>query len=701
MWYQQESPELWITFPMVVEVRMKYVSGVLPNPKRTAAAIGVSVGNSYGNVLWIRGDEIFLWAGQDVIGPTATVDTDGSFHTYRIEVTSAGAIAVFYDNSQVLAWTMYYDHRFYGPSIWWGDGTGHAAGTSQWQLVRHNALHPASYADFDLDGVRDVCDNCPKRFNPTQSDSDGDGFGDACDDSCTRQKPGDVNGDGTIDMADRILLQNVLLCIEPLPNPGTNADFNGDCIVDTSDASALIRYLFMGFPTPVECTCVNPQLRVSCSNMCDSSTTDPVFLVCPGGDAPFRVYLRDKFGNPVVNDSSVYIHFNSCSGVLPCPLAKQGSDLYPIGHSDAQGVVSFYYAGGGCDALCTATIRSWCGDLGTVPVKSFDRNTDFAVSPVSDFNGSLCNDYNGNGSVEYTDRNIFDQHLNHYCGLTPCERFGAVFRLPTESNLMPGQVVTLELALSNNNFDSCSIGFIGFYASGFGTGQGEALITNYPYNKALAPGEMDTITVSYTVPGIGHGCLSAKFTTSCCASELILSQCAQSIWRCAGDTSLCYQFNVKLNDFPVDSVRRYQQLPSGWSAVDDHLPLSYPVNVPDSILYRICAPTSVNLGDTAAVYLYVYSKGNRIPTRFVNAVGITSRTGDCDANCIVNISDVVYIISYIFSDGPAPKPCQSGDVNCDGIVNISDAVYLVSYIFSGGPPPCLPEPNAPIPNCGK
>jgi hypothetical protein len=55
----------------------------------------------------------------------------------------------------------------------------------------------------------------------------------------------------------------------------------------------------------------------------------------------------------------------------------------------------------------------------------------------------------------------------------------------------------------------------------------------------------------------------------------------------------------------------------------------------------------------------------------------------------VNISDAVYIISYIFSGGGAPTPnaIGSGDADCSGGVNISDAVLLISYIFSGGPAP--------------
>lgn len=62
--------------------------------------------------------------------------------------------------------------------------------------------------------------------------------------------------------------------------------------------------------------------------------------------------------------------------------------------------------------------------------------------------------------------------------------------------------------------------------------------------------------------------------------------------------------------------------------------------------------------------------------------------GDADGNAIVNISDAVYLIAYIFGGGPAPVPLLAGDADCNSIVNISDAVYLIAYIFGGGPAPC-------------
>jgi hypothetical protein len=64
--------------------------------------------------------------------------------------------------------------------------------------------------------------------------------------------------------------------------------------------------------------------------------------------------------------------------------------------------------------------------------------------------------------------------------------------------------------------------------------------------------------------------------------------------------------------------------------------------------------------------------------------------GDADGNAIVNVSDVVYLITYIFAGGPSPDPLATGDVDMNEIVNVSDAVYLIGYIFGGGPPPCEP-----------
>lgn len=62
--------------------------------------------------------------------------------------------------------------------------------------------------------------------------------------------------------------------------------------------------------------------------------------------------------------------------------------------------------------------------------------------------------------------------------------------------------------------------------------------------------------------------------------------------------------------------------------------------------------------------------------------------GDADGDWVISISDVVYLLNYVFGGGPAPKPLLVGDADCNGIISISDIVYLLNYIFAGGPAPC-------------
>lgn len=62
--------------------------------------------------------------------------------------------------------------------------------------------------------------------------------------------------------------------------------------------------------------------------------------------------------------------------------------------------------------------------------------------------------------------------------------------------------------------------------------------------------------------------------------------------------------------------------------------------------------------------------------------------GDANESGGVDIDDVVYLISYIFSGGPPPVPeICCGDANGSYAVDIDDVVYLIAYIFSGGPEP--------------
>jgi len=64
--------------------------------------------------------------------------------------------------------------------------------------------------------------------------------------------------------------------------------------------------------------------------------------------------------------------------------------------------------------------------------------------------------------------------------------------------------------------------------------------------------------------------------------------------------------------------------------------------------------------------------------------------GDANGDGQIGVGDIVYLINYVFRDGPAPNPYCSGDANGDADANAADAVFLVSYVFRDGNPPVEP-----------
>jgi hypothetical protein len=64
------------------------------------------------------------------------------------------------------------------------------------------------------------------------------------------------------------------------------------------------------------------------------------------------------------------------------------------------------------------------------------------------------------------------------------------------------------------------------------------------------------------------------------------------------------------------------------------------------------------------------------------------KMGDANADGNISVSDVVYLVSYLFKGGLKPVPLEAGDVNCDGNITVGDVVYLINYLFKGGPKPC-------------
>lgn len=52
-----------------------------------------------------------------------------------------------------------------------------------------------------------------------------------------------------------------------------------------------------------------------------------------------------------------------------------------------------------------------------------------------------------------------------------------------------------------------------------------------------------------------------------------------------------------------------------------------------------------------------------------------------------DVSDLSFLVDYLFNAGPAPALQAAADVDGSGSTDVADITYLVDYLFGGGPPP--------------
>jgi C1A family cysteine protease len=67
------------------------------------------------------------------------------------------------------------------------------------------------------------------------------------------------------------------------------------------------------------------------------------------------------------------------------------------------------------------------------------------------------------------------------------------------------------------------------------------------------------------------------------------------------------------------------------------------------------------------------------------------KCGDANGDDVIQISDAVYMINFIFLGGQQPDPFECGDVNCDGKISLTDIIYMINTVFKGGYAPCDPN----------
>jgi len=97
--------------------------------------------------------------------------------------------------------------------------------------------------------------------------------------------------------------------------------------------------------------------------------------------------------------------------------------------------------------------------------------------------------------------------------------------------------------------------------------------------------------------------------------------------------------------------------------------------------YRI----PVNSGGQPSAIGISESDNYGVEAGYVHAIHF--KRGDVNVDGLIDLGDLLHLISYLYKGGPACCPKEAGDVNCDGVTDLGDILYVISYLYKGGPAP--------------
>lgn len=153
---------------------------------------------------------------------------------------------------------------------------------------------------------------------------------------------------------------------------------------------------------------------------CDSVVTDPCLLVCPLGDATFRVIAKDSCGNPIC-DTNIWIDMPPCA--QPCPASSPDWPRVYADSCDAASGVHFFNIAAdipGCFTGCDAFLFVNGVLCRPLPTNYLDHDGDRCVTAADFGTGAACEDFNCDGvAADPADAAIHAAHLGHCCS-NPC-----------------------------------------------------------------------------------------------------------------------------------------------------------------------------------------------------------------------------------------------------------------------------------------
>lgn len=116
-----------------------------------------------------------------------------------------------------------------------------------------------------------------------------------------------------------------------------------------------------------------------------------------------------------------------------------------------------------------------------------------------------------------------------------------------------------------------------------------------------------------------------------------------------------------------------------------------PHPTPDTGFYRWETTMDDTLGSPHTVTFYVNDGTGLSDTDkvFIDVIPYVPppREGDLNRDGTVDIVDVVFLVNYLFEEGPPPDPPPAGDVDGDCYITLADVIRLINYVFKMGPAP--------------
>jgi hypothetical protein len=95
---------------------------------------------------------------------------------------------------------------------------------------------------------------------------------------------------------------------------------------------------------------------------------------------------------------------------------------------------------------------------------------------------------------------------------------------------------------------------------------------------------------------------------------------------------------------------------------------------------------------TRCAVLFLVALTGLVATTTLSGQEVPFQRGDADASGVVDISDAVFVLNWLFMGGEDPSCLDAADTDDSGTLEITDAVFLLGWLFLGGSAP--PAPGA-------